>query len=383
LASSVLAASPAAAADWRVQSSFSRAVLRGVSCASRRACTAVGGSSSGQRTAAERWNGARWAAQRTPNPAASSASLGAVSCRVLVCVAVGYQVRGPFRTRTLSERWDGGRWRIQPTPRLGGGPGSESQNLSSVSCPSTRRCFAVGARGPFGAAVPQYPVVERWAGGRWSAQRLSPLPFDFGAGGLDGVSCPTARACLAVGVTPLIGKPAPLPGSSEIPFAERWNGKRWRTQTMPVPAATSYVTLGGVSCTSARVCTAVGAYSTATGSNWRFLAERWDGATWAIQGTPSPPPNDSYFLSAVSCTKPRRCTAVGNIDLGSSGRKLRTLAERWNGVRWQKQNTPNPHVARQPLLTGVSCTTAVACTAVGSYGYPNHRVHGSFVERYS
>jgi len=209
------------------------------------------------------------------------------------------------------------------------------------------------------------------------------LPFNFGAGSLYGVSCPTARACLAVGVTPLIGKPAPLPGSSEIPFAELWNGTRWTIQTMPMPAGTSSVSLGGVSCASPRVCTAVGAYSTSTEPNWRFLAERWNGSTWALQNTPNPPPNDSYFLDAVSCTAPSACTAVGNVDLGPSGRKLRTLGERWNGVRWQTQNTPNPHAARQPLLTGVSCSGAVACTAVGSYGYPNHRVHGSFVERYS
>jgi hypothetical protein len=54
-----------------------------------------------------------------------------------------------------------------------------------------------------------------------------------------------------------------------------------------------------------------------------------------------------------------------------------TLAEHWNGSRWAIQPTPNPTGQAPSVLSGVSCTAATACTAVGDYYY------GSLAERYS
>jgi hypothetical protein len=87
------------------------------------------------------------------------------------------------------------------------------------------------------------------------------------------------------------------------------------------------------------------------------LAERWNGTNWSIQETPNPTTNSK--LDGVSCTSAKACTAVGE-DSG------RGLAESWNGTTWSVQSTPDPD-EKFDFLFGVSCTSSSACTAVGGY----------------
>jgi hypothetical protein len=65
-----------------------------------------------------------------------------------------------------------------------------------------------------------------------------------------------------------------------------------------------------VACTSANACTAVGAYNTSTNVPLP-LAERWNGSSWTVQPTPTPPNATASVLQAVSCTSATACTAVG------------------------------------------------------------------------
>ena len=60
----------------------------------------------------------------------------------------------------------------------------------------------------------------------------------------------------------------------------------------------------------------------------------------------------------MSCTSASACTAVGSSGAGP-------LAERWNGTRWTIQATPNPRQGGGEL-NGVACTSASACTAAGN-----------------
>ena len=70
-------------------------------------------------------------------------------------------------------------------------------------------------------------------------------------------------------------------------------------------------------------------------------------------------------LQGVSCTSATACTAVGSY-YNSAGERV-TLAERWNGTGWKIQSTPNPTGGQHNSLQGISCTSATACTAVGNY----------------
>ena len=192
----------------------------------------------------------------------------------------------------------------------------------------------------------------------WSIQP-SPNPSGASQSTLSGVSCTSAHACTAV------GKYIKSTGGI-LTLAERWNGTEWTIQPTPNPAGASQSILSGVSCTSASACAAVGNYIKSTGGNLT-LAERWNGTKWTIQPAPNPTGASQSTLSGVSCTSASACTAVGNYA-NSAGRVL-TLAERWNGSAWTIQQTANPGVSTKywvpNVLTGVSCATSTACIAVG------------------
>jgi hypothetical protein len=115
--------------------------LEGVSCWSSSACTAVGRTTpvfAGDVPVAERWNGSRWTIQRISRPAGTrSAVLSGVSCPAkAACTAVGER-----NLLTLAERWNGSSWTIQRTPNPSG---VQTSQLLGVSCPFTTSCIAVG-----------------------------------------------------------------------------------------------------------------------------------------------------------------------------------------------------------------------------------------------
>ena len=61
-------------------------------------------------------------------------------------------------------------------------------------------------------------------------------------------------------------------------------------------------------------------------------------------------------LSGVSCVSTSACTAVGHYT-NKAGDEV-TLAERWDGTSWAIQTTPNPTGAIGSELSGVSCVSA-------------------------
>lgn len=91
---------------------------------------------------------------------------------------------------------------------------------------------------------------------------------------------------------------------------------------------------------------------------------------WSIEHTLNPTDGSGSELLGVSCVSARACTAVGSsfTVIGAGA----TLAERWNGTQWSIEHTPNTDGASG--LDSVSCVSARACTAVGAYtflGYAN------------
>jgi hypothetical protein len=326
--------------------------LVGVSCASASVCTAIGDyrTSTGiDLTLAERWNGTAWTIQHTLNPGGAKGSeLYGVSCTsAAACTAAGSYQTSTGQV-TLAERWNGTAWAIQHTPDQNG---ALNGFLDAVSCTSASACIATGS-------YDQGTLAERWNGTAWAIQH-TPNPPDAAYSDLDGVSCTSVSACTATGYY-TFGPPGPLPT-----LAERWNGTAWTIESTPNPGGAYGSGLSGVSCTSASACTAAGSYSTSA-STGVTLAVRWNGTAWAIQPTPNPRGARDSFLYGVSCTSASACTATGSYS-ASTGTEL-TLAERWNGRAWAIQHTLNPGGAYGSGLRGVSCTSASACTAAGSYG---------------
>jgi hypothetical protein len=146
------------------------------------------------------------------------------------------------------------------------------------------------------------------------------------------------------------------------------------TAVSPAPAATAATTTPnsgqfyGISCPSAKWCTAVGTESTATTGPFSLsLGESWDGKTWSRQPTPTPPNTAFFFLNGVSCTSRDFCMAVGWAEPPQIGMypEPYAIAEVWNGSKWALQRPPTPLGSTGISLNGVSCTSPTFCVAAG------------------
>jgi hypothetical protein len=284
---------------------YAKSVLNGISCTSATSCMAVGyqGSGNSQSLLAESWNGVNWTVKPMAYPGGRYSFLSGVSCASAnACAAVGVTFSSPFSlSKALVEFWNGRTWRVTRVPQ----PGSDS-DLQQVSCTSAQMCVAVGSwhssNGSSGA-----PLAELWNGHRWTA---TSLPKPRGAKffpDLQGVSCTSAKACVAVGYGPT---------------AEFWNGRKWSAQQLPKPSGVNNANLGGVSCTSAKACVAVGGGPT---------AEFWNGRKWSAQQLPKPSGVKSADLADVSCTSAKGCVAVGGSGGSPTSFDSATLAEHYLG----------------------------------------------------
>jgi hypothetical protein len=324
----------------------------GVSCTSATACGAVGVdivSDTVEVTLGEAWNGKSWSIQATPNPKGEQISgLLGVSCASAdACTAVGQG-----GVNALTETWNGTSWSIQPTPEPSGAEGGD---LSGVACTSANACTAVGDY--VDSSDTPVTLAETWNGTSWSIQS-TPNASGSQDSVLYGVSCTSGSACTAVGEYD-------NSSGTEVTLAEAWNGSSWSIETTPDPAGAQQSYLTGVSCTSASACTAVGQFYDSSDVGFA-LAEAWNGTSWSIETTPDPSGAQESSFTAVACNSDGTCTAVGDYIDSSSDED--TLAEAWNGSSWSVQTTPNPSGGEVSALSGVSCTSSSACTAVGASG---------------
>lgn len=320
------------------------ASLSGVSCIGHE-CRAVGAWESARGQGAplvERWNDRRWIRAGTPVVHGSyDTVLTGISCPSRrACIAVGYFDRSPDAgASALAERWDGSRWTLARAPRRDR-LDNEDYRLLGISCTSRHSCLAVGVSDVLDADG-ENALVERWDGSTWSVPEAG---LGTGDAGLTGVSCVSARACTAVGQF------------ASAAATAAWNGHRWRWTAQPLH--NGVISLDGISCAGAGECTVVG-----TGNG--AVIQRQTGSRWV--GQPGPPNTPaSTTLNAVSCVSPVWCMAVGS-SIAPAGTPV-AVAEWWNGSTWATAPMPASLV---PLdLRGVACTSTSWCVAVGDSGGP-------------
>jgi hypothetical protein len=170
-----------------------------------------------------------------------------------------------------------------------------------------------------------------------------------------------------LGVAVLVGCTGILAGAmAQASQASDASGRTWQVESTANARGAEINVLSAVSCTAARACTAVGSHSANAASPSLTLAERWNGTKWQIQRTAMPKLAASANLYGVSCATATACTAVGTA-FHRAGSIDVNLAAAWNGTSWRVQATPNPAHATDGTLYAVSCTSAKACTAVGDY----------------
>jgi len=328
--------------------------LNGVSCTSFTECTGAGyfeNTAEEFVSLAERWNGTSWTAQEPPIPTGATVSaLTGISCTSSTkCTGVGYFKNSAGSFVPLAEAWNGTSWTVQEPPNPAGFTESV---LWGVSCASSTACTAGGRF--VNATARWVPLAERWNGTSWTAQE-PPSPTGSKEATFAAISCASSAECIGVGF---------FENSSEkwVPLAERWNGTSWTAQEPPIPAGAKVDYLEGVSCTSSSACIAVGELENSS-EKWVPLAETWNGTSWTAHELSMPTGAKWAYLKAVSCTSGTECTGVGYEENSSS--KVVPLAERLNGTSWTAQSPPSPSGAKEGFLKGVACTSSTECVAAG------------------
>lgn len=385
--------------------------LTGISCPSKTVCYAIGGgeylvtkdSGATWTIGAGLINGAEVQVAGVPAGGGLGPYGGAIACpSTTTCLTNGttHLGGGAIPSGILVTADSGRRWVSEKLPlRMG---------VFGFSCPSTRVCFAMGARG-YGYGSHEFAAIlsSTDAGRSWR-----PSLYIEGLG-ITEIACSTTSTCVA--------------GEEDGDSVDvtRDSGSTWTTHAFP-----SGLAVGEVSCPSTAVC-----YVTASDG---ILATSDSGSTWAVRALPSnnspiaiscPSPAICFVIartstrhndflsttdsghiwsiahtwpiaaglspSQLTCPATTTCYAVANADievtidsggtwrtavLAGSGNggldgiacplpatcyatgSLEIFATKGPGVTWTSQGVPD---GTKPVLTGIACTSPTTCVAVG------------------
>ncbi len=263
-----------------------------VSCPRPTLCVAVGGHFGPPRATVwynliESYDGKTWTMVPLATPKANP-ELSGVSCIISgFCVAI--EKVGPSLVRqTLHSDW-----KEVPTATPHG-------VLDGISCASPTSCVAVGQLVDYlkKGDLPE-PLVESFNGNRWSVTPSPKVPNLQ----LSAVSCPSPRFCLAVGGSSLAGFGA----SGSV--TEAFQDGKWSVVAPPELAHRPIAaTLQGVSCVTARSCIAVGSYAR-TQTTAAFLVLALHHNRWVP--LPDPRPGPYAFPQTVACSDSSSCISIG------------------------------------------------------------------------
>jgi hypothetical protein len=183
---------------------------------------------------------------------------------------------------------------------------------------------------------------------------------------LNAVSCPTATVCVAVGAfeTDRDSASGKLTGGSFQALAVRTTngGKTWAPVGLPSVGAD----LSSVSCWSAAQCVAVGATQVISRGRWWAsggVVVRIEGSTGSrVAALPPGAP----ALETVSCPSATTCIAAGGaLKLGTVVLQPEVMVSHDGGASWASATLP----ITQGQLESVSCSSSSHCVALGASSY--------------
>ena len=326
----------AAAQGFRPMTTFN-----GVACASASQCIGVGDAASGAAAPLDPQSGDLSAGQ-SPQLISSSGLLFAVSCpSASACLAVGEDAGG---TGGVAVPLDPATAMVRSGQEPHVDPGIF---LSGVACASGTQCLAVGHDSSgTGVAVPLSPTTGAVSGG----QRVRAVSGTGGVG-LEGVACPSANLCVAVGENS--GRSAGI----AVPLSPTTGAIRGGQSVHDV---THRGVLFGLACPSTTVCLGVG-----WGADQPSVAVPIDPRTGAVPTGQSDRSISSRaaMLTAVSCPSTSLCLAVGN-DAGdpSVGQAVPIAPTTATIVTDQRIQTP----AGTGALNAVVCHSTAHCVVAGA-----------------
>jgi hypothetical protein len=239
--------------EWEFESTpeptgATSAELTGVSCERNALCVAVGrwkNGASGYSPFAIEYTGTTWSLLSTVKPTeVKEIYPNGVSCKREgglangPCEMVGYYENSSGRLLPFAEKWkSGGSWTLQTVPTPTGSIGAVARGVgcTKVVGSLTVECTMVGA---YGTETGEKTLAERWNGTEWKIQESKSMKGEEATNDLYGVSCASAKECIAVGE---------VKNSSQQSNAQIWNGTEWKFQEIEAPQE-SLPRLQGISC---------------------------------------------------------------------------------------------------------------------------------------
>ena len=227
--------------------------------------------------------------------------------------------------------------------------GGMNATFTGIVCTAVNVCIGVGRTS---TSTDREPFAARWNGTGWTSQSTP----DSLNNGLYGISCVSVSNCRAVGF------------SWSAPAVDHWNGSTWTADTLQSGLEGN---LSGISCVSVSNCVAVGTSATSAP-----LALRWNGSMWSSTASPI-----AGVPSAIDCPAANSCLAVGAFSDPYGNTQL--VAERFDGATWSAVTTAPAFGDADTQLFGVTCLNPSYCVAVGSYVDPVAHVGRTLVERWN
>ncbi len=354
--------------------------LAGVYCTSATNCWSVGFADSQAGAVLNQilhWTGKHWSRVTAPSPGGTksghSSQLASVRCTSPQnCWAVGTFAKG-LAEATEALHWNGRQWSQVKTPNPSGLAEGDFSELNDVACTSASSCWAAGQYGhKSNVSDVILNLTLHWNGRQWSHVK-TPNPSGTSNGTeseLDAVRCPSPRDCWAIGTT------GSQTASIFLNEALHWNGQKWSDAAVPSQGPVlrgDYNTLNGLSCTSAKDCWAVGAYGGLGVDGFQLnQALHWNGTSWKLVKTPNPDGTGTdavNFLTGVTCSSAANCWAVGYFGSAAQAKPVLGEALHWKGTKWVTVNTPAAGASSSGdsvRLSSVRCVVAKDCWAVGT-----------------
>ena len=329
----------------------SSAVGDGVTCpqAGTLTCIATGTRSGGAASLA--WfdsSVGRWSTASLPSGVTRLTSVACPSSAA--CLAVGYGTSGAVALKLTPNGSSGGAPSIvaDSLPAVTG-LASSGAGLTQVVCPSSTTCAAIGTTGTgtgngvvLGATV---GASDSWSSDTLPAGTLAP----------SSLTCPSTTACAAIAATSPSGAATVLSG----PAVGTW--------TAPTLSNVTLLSLSALSCPSTTACLATGLGTIGAGTPGPIAIYNSAGTLGgAVTWSPANLPGTVTGLNSLTCPSAAKCLLVGTGT--ASGLTGAIVIYGAPGQATLAAEVPTVSSAAASSLSAVTCPTSSQCLAIGANG---------------
>jgi hypothetical protein len=322
-----------------------------VSCSSDGNCVAVGEDLATNVPIINSEANGTWGPPLEAAPSSSADIYTSVSCPSQGnCVVVGYRQGNSALDEPIVKSEVNGVWSptsLVPSPGING-------VFNGVSCSSAGTCVAVGQDTSNNNLLYDVEVNGTWN-----------VPVDVaaphGTGLLNAVSCPSSGDCVAVGLDVGDQDPVSLSQVNGVWAAPADDVFNFNANNTRVSGEWQF---NGVSCPTAENCVAVGG-----GPNGSIQSTENNGVLSAPVALVLKTGSDSWNVTAVSCPSVGNCVVTGTDNFNSGPLPVASSFEdtQANG-KWQPAVSVSGVLSVQSTMSGVSCPASGACLLVGKDG---------------